>query len=180
MRRAAAEDLPAVMSLLDARTQWLRARDTDQWSTRAFQPVMEGAIERGETWLLCEDGQAVATLTMNTTADPDFWTHDEQTTPAFYLSKLATSLDHKGRGLGALLIDWAAGYACEHGILWLRWDVWRTNVELQNYYRSIGATPLRVVNIPGRYSGALFELSATPRADLGITTIAHTEQLPQT
>jgi hypothetical protein len=42
--------------------------------------------------------------------------------------------------------------------------VWRTNEQLQTYYRSLGATLLRVVVVPGRSSGALFEWKAMDRA----------------
>ncbi|MGW5703814.1 GNAT family N-acetyltransferase [Amycolatopsis japonica] len=170
MHRATISDLPAVMSLLDARTAWLRTRETNQWTTREFEPVMRDAINRGETWLLTEAGRPVATLTLTTVADSDFWTLEERRTPAFYLSKLATRLDRKGEGLGAFLIDWAADYATKRGVLWLRWDVWRTNVDLQNYYLRLGATLIRTVDVPGRHSGALFELSKAARTDLDIST----------
>ncbi|QXV63507.1 GNAT family N-acetyltransferase [Amycolatopsis sp. TNS106] len=170
MHRATISDLSAVMSLLDARTAWLRTRETNQWTTRDFEPVMRDAIDRGETWLLTEAGHPVATLTLTTVADSDFWTIEERRAPAFYLSKLATRLDRKGEGLGALLIDWAADYAGNRGVLWLRWDVWRTNVELQNYYLNLGATLTRTVDVPGRHSGALFELSKAARPGLDIST----------
>lgn len=170
MRRAASADLPVVMSLLDERTVWLRTRQTNQWSTREFAPVMEEAIDRGETWLLWEGDQAVATLTLTTIADFDFWSREERLTPAFYLSKLATRLDRKGRGLGELLIDWASMYAVNRGVLWLRWDVWRTNRHLQGYYRSLGADLVRIAEVPGRHSGALFQHCIAPKPDLDIDT----------
>lgn len=169
MRRATPADLPHVMTLLDQRTAWLRDRGTDQWSTREFAPVMRDAVDRGDTWLLWDGDTPVATLTMTTMADPDFWTPDERRTPALYLSKLATTLDRRGDGLGALLIDWAAGYAGARGVHWLRWDVWKTNTRLQDYYRSLGARLLRIVDKPGRHSGALFALSRKGPA-LDITT----------
>jgi GNAT superfamily N-acetyltransferase len=171
MHRATPDELPHVMALLDQRTEWLRTLGTDQWSTRAFAPVMRGAIERGETWLLWDGDDAIATLSLTTIADKDFWTRDERLEPAFYLSKLATHLDRRGAGLGALLIDWAADYANARGVLWLRWDVWRANTELQNYYVNLGARLLRVVDVEGRHSGALFELSKAP-APLDVTTVS--------
>uniref|UniRef100_UPI003F492079 GNAT family N-acetyltransferase n=1 Tax=Amycolatopsis sp. CA-096443 TaxID=3239919 RepID=UPI003F492079 len=169
MRRASGDDVPRVMALLDRRTDWLRDRGSDQWSTRAFAPLMHAAVDRGETWLLWDGDDAVATLTMTTTADPDFWTRDERLVPALYLSKLATDPGRSGEGLGAMLVDWAAGYAGDRGVLWLRWDVWRTNTRLQDYYRGIGGRLLRIVDRPCRHSGALFDLSRAPRA-LDITT----------
>jgi hypothetical protein len=42
----------------------------------------------------------------------------------------------------------------------VRWDAWRTNPQLQDYYRSIGAQHLRTVDVADRWSGALFEVPA--------------------
>lgn len=158
MARAQADDLAVVMDLLDQRTAWLHERGSDQWSTREFKPLMQDAIAQGFTWLLRDEaGTAVATLTTNTVADPDFWNSNEIAQPAYYLSKLATAIQWKGHGIGKLLISWSAKYAREHGVNLIRWDVWRTNHGLQDYYRSLGAQHLRTVEVPGRRSGALFE-----------------------
>lgn len=156
MRRAALRDLDTVMNLLNERISWLSTAGIEQW-TRAFDPVMQNAVNCGETWLLYDGDSAVATLTMTTIADSDFWTYQERLQPAVYISKLATALSHKGRGLGALLVEWANWYGQQRGISRVRWDVWRTNGALQNYYRGIGAHQLRTENIDGRSSGALFE-----------------------
>jgi hypothetical protein len=42
---------------------------------------------------------------------------------------------------------------------YLRWDVWRTNVQLQAYYQSLGATLVRTVEAAGIPSGALFQMT---------------------
>src|SRR3990170_1014573 len=77
--------------------------------------------------------------------------------PALYLSKLATRPAVGGQGLGALLVECANHYANARGISRLRWDVWRTNANLQTYYKRLGAQHVRTVEVPNRSSGALFE-----------------------
>ncbi|MPZ67453.1 MAG: GNAT family N-acetyltransferase [Pseudonocardiaceae bacterium] len=163
MHRARVDESAIVMKLLSARTEWLRQRGSDQWTTRDPLPPMARAIAAGETWLLYDDDDAIATMSMTTTADPDFWTDEERDTPTLYLSKLATRLDRAGTGLGALLVDCATRYAADRGVSTIRWDVWRSNTDLQAYYRNIGAQHVRTVTVPGRWSGALFELAYVDR-----------------
>lgn len=166
MRRARAEDLDDVMYLLNARIAWLRDRGSMQWSTRDFRPIMTETIRAGHTWLLYEGARPLATLTMSTIGDPDFWTPSELATPALYLSKLATDPAIKGRGLGALLIDWANAYAHSWGVSVVRWDVWRTNQDLQDYYDRLGSRHVRTLDVPGRWSGALYEVAYEAPLDL--------------
>jgi hypothetical protein len=57
------------------------------------------------------------------------------------------------------MLDWAAARARETGKSWLRLDAWKTNLALHRYYRSQGFALLRVVDLPHRQSGALFQRS---------------------
>jgi GNAT superfamily N-acetyltransferase len=167
IRLARAEDLDTVMKLLDARIRWLRDAGSDQWSTgNTFRTRLTDHISRGETWLIEDDGEPIATITIRTDGDPDFWTPDELREQAAYVSKMATRIDRKGGGIGALMIRWAQDHAARTGLDLVRWDAWRTNRRLQDYYRSIGAQHLRTVEVAGRWSGALFELPAKADPDL--------------
>lgn len=167
MRRADPYELDAVMSLIDARISWLKNRGTDQWSTLAFRPRMANAIANGETWLIWEGSTPVATGSITTVGFADFWTEQERREPALYLSKIATSLDHQGQGLGELFISSAYTYALRRGIPRLRWDVWRSNQALQRYYSSLeGVKYLRTVDVPPWNTGALFEMAFCPERDL--------------
>lgn len=167
MHPAAPEELPDVMTLIDERRRWLRERGIDQWNVgREFKTRMANAIDRHEVWLLRDDGAPLATLTMTPKGDPDFWTSDELQEPALYLGKMATTVERGGQGLGALLLSWARDRAARCGFNVLRWDVWKTNTNLLRYYCSAGARHIRTVDVPGRWSGALFELSAQHVQDL--------------
>src|SRR4051812_29896729 len=107
IRLARLADLGTVMQLLDARIRWLRAQGSDQWSTGStFRTRLTNHIERCETWLVEDDGEAVATITVGTEGDPDFWTPEELRERAAYISKMATRIERKGEGIGALMIRW--------------------------------------------------------------------------
>lgn len=163
LRRATLHDLPDVLAILGARAEWLAEHGLDQWQVRDPARDTEDSIGRGDTWVLTYQWNTVATMTMTTVADRDFWTEQDRAAPALYISKLATRLDIAGKGLGALLVDCAASYSARRRIERLRWDVWRTNRRLQAYYADLGATHLRTVDVAGRSSGALFELTSRGR-----------------
>lgn len=157
--RATESDLDTVVGLLTARAKWLAREGHDQWSEKDPARTSEATITTGETWLLMRDGDAqpVGTLTMTTRADRDFWDVDELGTPALYLSKLATRTDLAGQGLGRVLLYAAARYGRDRGAYKLRWDVWRTNAALREYYAGVGANFIRSMEVTGRRSGALFD-----------------------
>lgn len=184
MHRASAADLPEVMALLDERTRWLRERGNQQWNTgRNFETGIVDAIGRRNTWLLRDDGASIATLTLTSDGDADFWTPDELGEPALYLGKMASAVRRSGEGLGSLMLSWAQEWTARSGFDSLRWDVWRTNKQLQDYYRSLGGRYVRTVQATGRWSGALFEISARRIADITDRVITYSRipdrNLPQ-
>jgi ribosomal protein S18 acetylase RimI-like enzyme len=179
-RRAEPADLATVRSILESRVGWLHEHGYDQWSERDPGRDTQRSVNNGNTWLLLEDDYAVATLTMTTVADPDFWTAADLAQPALYLSKLATRPDVGGRGLGALLVECANRYASARGISRLRWDVWRTNASLQAYYKRLGARHVRTVEVRSRSSGALFEWAfRVPHIPAHVTIDAPTHVLAE-
>jgi GNAT superfamily N-acetyltransferase len=174
IHRASAADLPEVMALLDERTRWLRERGNQQWNTgRNFETGIIDSISQRNTWLLRDDGTSIATLTLTSDGDPDFWTPDELRESALYLGKMASAVRRSGEGLGALMLSWAQDWTARSGFDSLRWDVWRTNEQLQNYYRSVGGRYVRTAHVAGRWSGALFEIPARRIADLSDCVITH-------
>lgn len=162
-RRAYAADLDEVLRLLNEASVWLASKGLDQWG-RGFGPERIGPlVKAGRTFVVVpvNGGPAVATVSVSPEADQDFWTLTEQATPAWYVSKLATSRDAR-RGLGALLLRWVLDRADASGVGTVRLDVWKTNRELHDWYLRQGWRYLRTVDAPGRFSGALFEHQAEP------------------
>jgi GNAT superfamily N-acetyltransferase len=162
IERATAAELPEVLQLLNDAAAWLHSRGLDQWPDGFSAVRISPMVARQEVWLARENGRPVGTVTLSAEADPDFWTAAESRQPALYVSKLAISRTDAGAGLGALLLRWAVDYAARLGCDWARLDAWLTNEDLHAYYRRRGWEQVRLVDLPHRRSGALFERPAVP------------------
>jgi GNAT superfamily N-acetyltransferase len=163
IRRAAPDDLLTVHSMLHATAGWLHQRGYDQWPDRSpsltYDRLAE-QIRQGETYIVSDGRDPVATIAVSPAGDPDFWTAEELAEPAVYCSKAAVT--RRGEGLGALLMRWVIDRASMQGVRWARLDAWRTNHELQDYYRRTGWTYVRASDLPHRKSGALFQVATAP------------------
>jgi GNAT superfamily N-acetyltransferase len=162
IERATAADLPEVLALLNGAAAWLHSRGLDQWPHGFTVGRIGPMIARREVWIARDGGRPVGTVTISGEADLDFWTAAESREPAVYVSKLAVSRADAGAGLGALLLRWAVDYAARIGCDWARLDAWRTNDQLHAYYRRQGWEQMRIVRLPHRRSGALFQRPAVP------------------
>jgi GNAT superfamily N-acetyltransferase len=162
IRRAIPGDLGDVLCLLNAAASWLHSRGLDQWPGGFGADRIAPLIDRGEVYLVCEDGIAIATVTVSAEGDTDFWTSAELAEPALYIAKLAIVRGQAGQRLGELLLRWTVDLAARQGANWARLDVWRTNHELHAWYRRAGWTEVRTVPLPHRRSGTLFQHPAVP------------------
>ena len=163
LRRADEDNHGAIVRLIDDAAQWLRVtKDTDQWAHP--WPSKEDRSNRirrdlagGKTWLLRDNGIAVATITTDSEPSP-IWTAGRQREPAVYVHRLVISRDHAGRGLGSALLDWAGLTARRaYGAQWVRVDVWSTNQKLHAYYERQGFTWCGMSSDLAYPSGALFQ-----------------------
>lgn len=159
------DDLDLVRGLQREAVAWLAVMGEDQWQPTAMAASqgrddgrsVEAGIERREVVLAFEDGRAVGTLTVDDFADPEFWTPDDDPASALYVHRMVVARRDAGRGIGAVMLDWAAHLAATRGLQWLRLDAWRSNHRLHVYYLQQGFTHVRTANLPHRGSGALFQ-----------------------
>ncbi|MFC9632088.1 GNAT family N-acetyltransferase [Streptomyces mirabilis] len=164
LRPAAAEDVPALLSLRAEAEGWLRTKGTDQWSDpetgeRAIAK-WRGSIDDGRAWVVVgERGRVLATVSRGS-VDRDFWTDDDRPESGLYLYKLIVSREASGRQLGTRLIDWVSRLAELEGRSWVRIDTWRTNTELHAYYERLGFKHVRTEAPPHRRSGWLAQRRA--------------------
>jgi GNAT superfamily N-acetyltransferase len=121
-----------VLMVLDEAAAWLRGRGITQWPPRFEPSWVEGAVGRGETWLVTVDGQVSATVTLDL-ADP-VW--DGAGGDALYVHRMAVR--RRSAGLGAVILDWAAATARGHGRRALRLDCVASNARLRAYYEAAG------------------------------------------
>ncbi|MFC5833265.1 GNAT family N-acetyltransferase [Nonomuraea insulae] len=161
-RLAVESDTDRVIELRAESERWLDKRGIQQWTAK-WDDIGREKIRRNianrETWVFEHGDETIATVTLNTRPDLDFWDSDVDG-PALYLYKLLLARDRAGEGLGADIVNWSVDQAAQRGLPWLRLDVWKTNHGLQRYYLEQGFEHVRTVEVPGRDSGACFQRQA--------------------
>jgi ribosomal protein S18 acetylase RimI-like enzyme len=71
--------------------------------------------------------------------------------------RMAVSRKAAGANVGQVMLDWATKRAAAASKRWLRLDAWKDNVGLHSYYERTGFQLVRIVNLPHRRSGALYQ-----------------------
>lgn len=140
IRPAAIDDMKTIIGMISQAAAWLGGKGIDQWATPWPSETARDArvlwgIRSGKTWI-AEDGQEpVATITYRQHGHQKLWTPQEQRDPAVYVSQLIVNREYAGNEIGVALTDWAGGRALRiWRALWIRVDVWTTNLALHNYY----------------------------------------------
>lgn len=167
IRRARAGELRVVAALWQEASAWLASRGLDQWQYPPRQESIQRSIAAGECWLVEDRDQVVATITLDHHADPEFWRPEDDPAAALYIHRMVVARKAAGSDLGAALLDWAARRATAEGKTWLRLDAWRTNEDLQRYYAGQGFDLVRLVDLPHRGSGALYQRRSTVQLGRG-------------
>ncbi|MFJ5231025.1 GNAT family N-acetyltransferase [Kitasatospora sp. NPDC088391] len=160
MRAARTDELALVEGLLAGATAWLASRGSDQWQFPPRRERLLDSMSRDECFLAWLDDQAVGTVTVDEQADPEFWQPGDEPSTALYVHRMAIARDMAGLAVGARMLDWAADRAVALGKSRLRLDAWKTNPALHQYYLGQGFALVRIVDLPHRQSGALFERKA--------------------
>lgn len=160
IRPARPDELDVIEDLLREASAWLASRGIDQWQFPPHRDRITRALEHGEVFLAGIDSQPIATLQLDAHADPEFWNPADEPGDALYIHRMAVSRRYAGAGIGGKLLDWASDRAAAAGKPWLRLDAWKDNPGLHRYYESQGFTMLRVIDLPHRGSGALFQRHA--------------------
>jgi ribosomal protein S18 acetylase RimI-like enzyme len=160
IRRAQDTDVSDLIHLRREAEQWLNERQIDQWTdkwTKVGEEKIRRAVRQQRAWVVEIANHITATVTLGG-PDEDLWKVEDG--PALYLYKLIVARDYAGHDLGSLIIDWACNRASEYQYPWLRLDVWRNNLKLQDYYRKLGFIHVRTVILPHRDTGSLFQRPA--------------------
>jgi ribosomal protein S18 acetylase RimI-like enzyme len=130
---AGPEELDDVVAVLSEAAAWLRSRGIEQWPHPFPAEWVAPSIERGETYLVRENGAVAGTITLRW-EDPAFW--GEQPPVAGYVHGIAVRRDFAG--LGPELLKWAAQRVREADRELLRLDCRTDNAELRGYYERHG------------------------------------------
>lgn len=152
--------LATIVAMRDEASTWLAERGIDQWRKPwpdhdAMADRIAASIDAGETWMVHDDSEVIATVAIDRYADPDLWTQAERAEPACYLHRLIVRRSHAGAG--AVILDWADHRAAQEQAHWIRIDVWADNPGLQEYYRLHRFAYIRTSGLADYPSGALFQ-----------------------
>jgi GNAT superfamily N-acetyltransferase len=169
--RATPADIDTVMRWRRQRVAWLAGLGEEQWSIPLPRSAVAATILAGQTWMVWNGATPLATITLAAYPDLDdlwkpdrdpeaLWYPDDDPADALYAAKMIVPRESAGDGLGADMLDWAAGRAFGAGLTWLRLDAWTTNTRLHNYYRGLGFRHVRTIST--RVSGACFQRPAQP------------------
>lgn len=166
-----ATDMTDVQFVLDDVAGWLAGKGIDQWPTHFSEDggrrmvQLRAEAERGHVYLARYGDQPMGTVTVTDWADPDFsaaWPGgpgDARYVMRLASRRVARALREPGAtNLGALLLNIAGGVTLLENARYLRLDCSRTNTRLHAYYEQAGFRPAGTVRVPGRRSGALFQL----------------------
>lgn len=132
---ATAEQAGLVTGLLTDAAGRLAEWGIDQWPYPFPEHIVRASIARADTYLAWLDGGPVGTLALYW-ADPTFW--GDQPPNAGYVHRLVVAWTAAGQGLGAQLLDWAAGHTSAQQRRWLRLDCGADNTTLRAFYERQG------------------------------------------
>jgi predicted N-acetyltransferase YhbS len=158
VRPAGHEDAEMVAQLLDEATRWVGELGYEQWPLPFPRDQLAAAIDRGEVYVVEDEGDAVATVTL-LWDDPMYW--GEQPSDAVYVHKLAVRRDRAGRGIGSAIVAWANAEAVEAGRDFLRLDCLGDNPGIRDYYEQLGFEHRGDLILGGRQM-SLYERPVTP------------------
>ncbi|WP_225801108.1 GNAT family N-acetyltransferase [Streptomyces sp. NK15101] len=145
IRKGGAEDLPAMLAILDSAVVWLNGRGiTAQWGTEPFS-TRPRAVEQvartmseGDPWIAEIDGVPAGTMTL--TPHPGQYV-EPAGEPEVYVRLLATDADFHGHGVGAALLAHAAEETRRRRVSLLRVDCFAgSEGRLIEYYEKQGFT----------------------------------------
>ncbi|MEU7119363.1 GNAT family N-acetyltransferase [Streptomyces zaomyceticus] len=161
IRKGGAEDLPAVLGVLDSAVVWLNGRGiTAQWGTEPFSgrpkavKQVEDTMAAGDPWLAEVDGVPAGTMTLTPHPGQYVEPADE---PEVYVRLLATDARFHGQGVGAALLAHAVEETRRRGVSLLRVDCFAGGEgRLVEYYEARGFTPTETF-VVGDWPGQVLE-----------------------
>ena len=136
VRGARAQDLDAVVTMLEEAARWMVSRKIEGWTPDGFsRDRIADLIESGEMYLAVFDGEPVGTFALQW-SDRETWGNVPD--DAGYVHGLAIRRDFAGMGLGRELLGRAEHMVSRSNRTYLRLDCVADNGALNEYYRRAG------------------------------------------
>jgi ribosomal protein S18 acetylase RimI-like enzyme len=133
VRGARAEDLDAVLSILEDAARWMVSRGIEGWTPGSFsRRRIADLVDRGEMYLAVLAGEPVGTFALQW-SDEETW--GDVPDDAGYVHGLAVRREFAGMGVGRELLGWLENRVSLAGREYLRLDCVADNEALNEYYR---------------------------------------------
>ncbi|NLL47598.1 MAG: GNAT family N-acetyltransferase [Firmicutes bacterium] len=157
-RKSTYLDVPEIMKIIKEGQEYLRQAGIPQWQNGyPSQEVITLDIERGNSYVLVQDGQIVATTVLEFAGDPNYATiyEGEWLTRGRYgaIHRIAIAKNQKGQGLAARMMDAMEEICKERGVFSLRVDTHEKNQSMQRMLQKTGF----------QYCGVIFLADGAPR-----------------
>jgi GNAT superfamily N-acetyltransferase len=136
IRRAAAEDAPAVISLIKALAEYEKLTPPDEAAQARLTSDQAAGKPRFEAYLAEIDGQAVG-CTIVFEAYGSFMAR-----PKLYIEDIFVLPEHRGRGAGKALFQAMAEEARKRGCGLMEWTALDWNTPAHDFYRKMGGRRL--------------------------------------
>jgi GNAT superfamily N-acetyltransferase len=158
VRRAAADDVAAIQTILQEARRWLAARGIAQWTRPFGTDWIAAKIDAGEFFIARVEDAPVGVVRL-LWENRLFW-GDRDRGDAGYLHTLAVRTNRAGQGLGADIVRWAEYEVRGRGRRALRLDCAAENRALGAYYERLGFVVAGTASVGGE-TMMLFEKMLT-------------------
>ena len=140
MRNAQANDLPAILSVLQDAAKLPRARGLDMWAwvrMPAGEKLVADRIASGGFYIGALNDKPVCTVRVEW-SDSEIWDEAGDDGRAGYIHSLAVVRGLNGNGIGSAMLDWSQQIIAGRGRTLQRLDCMAENPRLCKYYADLG------------------------------------------
>lgn len=142
-RKSRKTDLPRIMKIITAAQKYMKENNIDQWQDGyPNEESITSDIEKGESYVLDEDGKVIATSYLSFDGESDYdtiyegnWISDEKYA---VVHRVAVENNLKGNGIAGKLFDYIEKICLEKGIYDIKIDTHRHNKSMQRFLEKKG------------------------------------------
>ena len=145
------EDVPAIMTLVEAAVRRLAAMGVDQWQDGyPTAEIILADIARGESFVMIEDKSVVATAVISFAGEPTYTTIEgewKNSNPYAVIHRLAVRNSARGNGYAKAIFDYAEQLCAERGVSDIRVDTHADNRIMQRLLDGLGYSYCGVITL---------------------------------
>ncbi|CAM4158303.1 GNAT family N-acetyltransferase [Zobellia nedashkovskayae] len=151
VRSAKLSEIPQILNITKACAAAMIKNGIYQWNEDyPNKEAFELDIERGELYVLEEDGRIIGTIVLSTLMDEEYVPIEWLTTSDnnIYIHRVSVHPDLQGKGYAQKLMAFAENYARENKFASVRLDTFSQNKRNQKFYETRGFERLGDIFFP--------------------------------